>query len=117
MMLHRTLLDLDLRSRDGAEEDPRSHAAPGRWIARLARTPFYPPLLSAYPILALFARNAREVPAADVVGVLAGAVVGAGALWLVIDLLLRDAPKAALVTAVAILMFYTLGPVIDGSEI
>jgi hypothetical protein len=73
-------------------------------------------LLSAYPILALFAQNAREVPAADVVGVLAGAVVGAGAIWLVIGLLLRDAAKGALVTAVAILMFYTLGPVIDWSE-
>jgi hypothetical protein len=72
--------------------------------------------LAAYPILALFARNAREVLAADLVGVLAVAVVAAGAIWLVIGLLMRDAAKGALVTAAAILMFYTLGPVIEWTE-
>src|SRR5262245_14735263 len=115
-MLRQTRLDRDLRAGDGAGEDPRPHVAPGRVIGRLARSPIYPLLLSAYPILALFAQNAREVPAADVVGILAGAVVGAGAIWLVIGLLLKDAAKGALVTAVAILMCYTLGPVIDWSE-
>jgi hypothetical protein len=114
-MLRQPLLDRDLRAGDGAGEDPRPHAAPRPWIARLARTPIYPLLFAAYPILALFAQNAREVPAADLVGVLAGAVVGAGAIWLVIGLLLKDAAKGALVTAVAILMFYTLRPVIDWS--
>jgi hypothetical protein len=73
-------------------------------------------LLAAYPILALFAQNAREVPVADLVEVLAGAIVCAGAIWLVISLMLRDAAKGALVSAVAILMFYTLGPVLDWCE-
>jgi hypothetical protein len=88
----------------------------GGRIGRLIRTPIHPLLFAAYPILALFAQNAREVLAADLVGVLAGAVVGASAAWLLFGLLLRDAAKGALVAAAAILMFYTLSTVIDWSE-
>src|SRR5690242_13272766 len=61
-MIRQTLLDRDLRDVDRAGEDPRPDPALGRLIARLARTPIYPLLLAGYPILTLFAQNAREVP-------------------------------------------------------
>jgi hypothetical protein len=86
-------------------------------IERLARTPIYPLLFAAYPILALFAQNAREVRAAELIELLAVAFAGAGAAWFVIGLLLKDAVKGALVAAAAILMFYTLGFVIEWSEV
>jgi hypothetical protein len=85
-------------------------------IQRLAGVPIYPLLLAACPILMLFAQNAREVLFVEVVGVLSGAVVAASAVWLVFGLLLKNAAKGALVVAVAILMFCTLGPVINFSE-
>ena len=84
---------------------------------RLARAPIYPLLFAAFPILALFAQNAREVRI-DELGILLGAAVAAaGMAWLVIGLLVRDAAKGALVAAAGILMFYTLGLAIERSEI
>src|SRR5262249_15513963 len=88
-MLRQTLPDHDLGTGDGAGEDPLPHAAPGRLIGRLARAPIYPLLFAAYPILALFAQNAREVRAVELVLPLAGTLAGAGVLWLVAGLLLR----------------------------
>jgi hypothetical protein len=86
-------------------------------IGRLARAPIFPLLFAAYPILALFAQNAREVRAVELVVLLAGAAVGAGLVWLVTGLVLKDAAKGALVATAAILMFFTLGIVIEWSEV
>lgn len=85
-------------------------------IGRLARTPIYPPLFATYPILALFAQNAREVRAAELPPALAAAVGVAAVAWLGAGLVLRNAAKGALVAAVAILMFYSLGSVLAWSE-
>ena len=84
---------------------------------RLFRAPIYPLLFAAFPILALFAQNAREVRVHEL-GMLLGAAVGvAGVAWLAIGLLVRDAAKGALVVALGILMFYTLGFAIERSEV
>ncbi len=85
-------------------------------IGRVAGAAIYPLLFAAYPILALFAQNAREVRAVELVVLVAGAMAGAALVWLVAGLLLRDAAKGALVTAAAILMFYTVGFVHEWSE-
>jgi hypothetical protein len=85
-------------------------------IRRLAGAPIYPLLFAAYPILALFAQNAREVRSVELGVLLTIAVTGAAVVWLVSGLFLRNAAKGALVTAVAILMFYTLGHVVEWSE-
>jgi hypothetical protein len=82
-------------------------------IARLTHRPIYPLLFAAYPILALFAQNAGEVRAIELVELLALAVAGTVVTWLVFALLLKDVAKAALVLAVAILMFYTLDRLIE----
>jgi hypothetical protein len=82
-------------------------------IARLSHRPIYPLLFAAYPILALFARNAGEVRAIELVQLLAVALVATGVTWLVLGLLFSDAAKAALVLTVAIVMFYTLDRLIE----
>jgi hypothetical protein len=116
-MLQRTLLDHRLGARRGAGEDALSPAATGeRLIGRLAGLPIYPPLLAIFPILALFAQNAREVRAVELIELLACAVLGAGAAWLVLGLVLKDAARAALVLAAAIVMFYALDRVIGLTE-
>lgn len=84
-------------------------------IERLARVPIYPLFFAAFPILALFAQNAREVRVGDVPPMLVVATAGAAVAWLLIGLLLRDAAGAALVVAAAIAMFYTHGPVLEWS--
>jgi hypothetical protein len=66
--------------------------------------------------VALFAQNAREVRAMELVSLLACAVAVAGVLWLVFGLLLRDAAKGALVAAVAIVMFYTVDRLMHTTE-
>lgn len=76
-------------------------------IGRLSRVPFYPPLLAAYPIVGLFARNANQVRASELAMPTVAAVAIGGAAWLAFSLLLRGAAKGAAVTAVALLMFYS----------
>jgi hypothetical protein len=73
-------------------------------------------LFAAFPILALFAQNAREVRAIELVSLLACAVAVAGLLWLVFGLLLKDAAKGALVVAAAIVMFYTVDRLLEPAE-
>ncbi len=73
-------------------------------------------MFPAFPILALFAQNAREVRAIELVSLLAVAVAVAGVLWLVFGLLLKDAAKGALVVAAAIVMFYTVDRLMEPTE-
>jgi hypothetical protein len=82
-------------------------------IGKLCRVPIYPLLFATYPILALFAQNAREVRAAELTTLLALAAAGAGAAWLLAGLLVKDAAKGALIAALAIVMFYSLGFVLE----
>ncbi len=78
--------------------------------------PIYPPLFAAYPILALFAQNASEVRTAELVLLLTFAVGVAATAWLVLGLLLRSAAKGALVTAAAVVPFYTVDRLIEPAE-
>jgi hypothetical protein len=77
---------------------------------RLARVPVYPLLLAAYPILALFARNAHQVRTSELTLPIAVVVAIAGATWLAFGLLLRGAAKGAVATAAATLIFYSAEP-------
>lgn len=78
--------------------------------------PVYPLLFAAYPILALFAQNASEVRTSELVLLLAVAVGVAATAWLVLGLLLRSAAKGALVTAAAVVPFYTVDRLIEPAE-
>lgn len=72
--------------------------------------PFYPPLLAAYPIVSLYGRNVHQVLASELAGPVAAAVAGGLAVWLVFGLILRTAAKGAVVSAAAILLFYSIEP-------
>jgi len=76
----------------------------------------HPFLLAMYPILALFAQNAREVRAVELGALLGWAVSGSLAAWLLLALLLRDARKAGLVVSLGVVLFFTLGWVVAISE-
>jgi hypothetical protein len=107
-MLQPRICDNGLGAGVGTGPDPLPPAAPGRLRRWAAVPPVYPLLFAAFPILALFAQNAREVRAVELVSLLACAVAVAGVLWLVFGLLLKDAAKGALVVAAATVMFYTV---------
>ena len=74
---------------------------------RFGRWPVHPILLAVFPILALFAQNAGQVRMSDPIRVVAGALVGTIAVWLVLGALLKDARKAALGASAAVLLFFT----------
>ncbi|MGP0068545.1 MAG: hypothetical protein ACLQGP_33715 [Isosphaeraceae bacterium] len=76
----------------------------GAWVV-------HPFLLAVYPILALFAQNAREVRAGELASLLLYAILGVTATWLLFGLLLRDIRKSGLVTSLAVLLFFTFGRV------
>jgi hypothetical protein len=77
-----------------------SRPALGRWVV-------HPFLLSIYPILALFAQNAREVRAVDPLRVGAISLVCTAILWLALSLLCRDWRKAGLITSAIVAAFFT----------
>jgi hypothetical protein len=76
----------------------------------------HPFLLAMYPILALFAQNAREVRGVELGALLGWAVFGSMAAWFLLALLLRDARKAGLVVSLGVVLFFTLGWVVAISE-
>jgi len=82
----------------------RLGAFAGRWVV-------HPFLFAIYPILVLAAQNAGEVRSGELPGLIAVAVLGALASWLLLCLALRDARKAGLVTSVAVAMFATFSSV------
>ncbi len=107
-MLQPTLYDRSLGSHLGEGTDPLPAQAQGRLIRWSARVPIYPLLFAVYPILVLFAQNAREVRSLELLSLLAAAAGIAAMVWLVLGLLLRSAAKGALVTAAAVVPFYTV---------
>ncbi len=74
---------------------------------RFGRWPVHQMLLAVFPILALFAQNAGQVRMSDPIRVVAGALVGTMAVWLVLTALLKDARKAAIASSAAVLLFFT----------
>jgi hypothetical protein len=84
----------------------RLGAFAGRWVV-------HPFLLAIYPILVLAAQNAGEVRSGELPGLIAVALLGALAVWLLLCLALRDARKAGLITSAAVAMFVTFSLVQD----
>ena len=81
----------------------------GSWVV-------HPFLLAMYPILALFARNAREVRAVELGALLGWALAGSVAAWLLLARLLKDGRKAGLVVSLGVVLFFTLDGVVAGAR-
>ncbi|HTQ09255.1 MAG TPA: hypothetical protein VMI31_04220 [Fimbriimonadaceae bacterium] len=71
--------------------------------------PFFPLVLAAFPIVALYAVNYAMVPIEDVWRPLGLTVAGAAIVWLVFALIARNVAKGAVVTAVFLALFFTFG--------
>src|SRR5207237_10745548 len=97
---------------DGHRADALPAAPAGRLISSAGRWAVHPLLFAAYPLLALFAQNAREVRTAELAALLGWALVGSLAVWLLLGLLLRDGRQAALVASLAVVLFFTVDRVL-----
>lgn len=76
--------------------------------------PFYPFLFAAFPVLALFAYNKFETQLLNIIRPLAVVLVFAGLLYGLFFLILRkDAGKAALVTGISLLLFFSYGHIFN----
>jgi hypothetical protein len=77
-----------------------------RWPA-LGKWAFHPLVLASYPILALFAQNAREVRSVDLVRLLVPVLVATLAVWFLLALATGNARKGGLIASLALLLFFT----------
>jgi hypothetical protein len=93
---------LEISADRRADAGPRRTSALGRWA-------IHPLLLAVYPILAIFAHNAREVRLHDLGRITVAVLVGMAATWLVLALFFRDWRKAGLLTSAAAGLFFTFG--------
>jgi hypothetical protein len=71
--------------------------------------PWYVILVSAYPILALLAHNATEVPLTDALLPLGISAIGAMVVIFSLHVILRNWQSAALVTTILLIMFFSYG--------
>jgi hypothetical protein len=108
-MFRHTLLDHPGGAGDEVGTDALPDAAPGRLIHSIGAWVVHPLFFAVYPILALFAQNAREVRAGELAALLLAAILGVSGTWLLFALLLRDVRKAGLVASLAVLLFFTFG--------
>ncbi len=92
---------------NGGPGQTRVVAPPAGLSDRFGRWAFHPVLFGLYPILALFAQNAREVRTADPIRVVAFALLGTMTTWIVLSLLLRESRKAALIASAAVVLFFS----------
>lgn len=69
----------------------------------------YPFLFGLYPVLALIAHNANEMDFSSGLRALVGSLLFTLILYAITLLLIRDPSKAALITSVFILLFYSYG--------
>ena len=67
---------------------------------------FHPLVLASYPILALFAQNAREVRSADLVRLLVSVLVATLAVWFMLALATGSVRKGGLIASLALLLFF-----------
>jgi hypothetical protein len=71
--------------------------------------PWYPIVISAYPVLALLSANAGQVPPSAVLRPLLVSIVFGGLLFLIVWLFLRKTHKAAFLTTLLLALFFTYG--------
>jgi hypothetical protein len=79
----------------------------GRWLS----TPWYPLVVGVYPVLALLAANVGEVKVEAGWRVLLICLCLAGSLFYLLRLLLKDPRRAAFVSALWLVLFYSYGHV------
>src|SRR5262249_23481209 len=115
-MLQQTLLDHTRGAGDGGRADALPAASPRPLIGSLGSRVVHPFLLAMYPILALFAQNAREVRAVELGALLGWALAGSAAAWLLLARLLKDGRKAGLVVSLGVVLFFTLDGVVAGAR-
>jgi hypothetical protein len=75
--------------------------------------PVHPLLFGAFPLLALYARNAGEVPIHQLIRPLGLALAGTVVLWVVFTLLTRNVRKAAMSASAVVLAFFSYGHVLN----
>lgn len=76
---------------------------------RLSRLPFHPIIFTTYPILALLATNIVEVEIKIVMRPLLISLAGTVIVLLIVRLVLKDWRKAALVTTLLLMLFFSYG--------
>jgi hypothetical protein len=74
---------------------------------RLRDWVIHPPLLAVYPVLALFAWNAAEVPLSTLFKFVAIAVASSAVVWFAVNLIVNDGRKAGLITSLFVVVFFT----------
>src|SRR4026207_337876 len=79
----------------------------------LRRLPFYPLLFALFPVLSLAAHNIQEIALDVVVRPLLISFVLCLIVFVLLRALLRDWPRAALITLICLLFFFTYGQVYD----
>jgi hypothetical protein len=79
----------------------------------LRQFPLYPFAFAAYPVLALLAVNIKEVEASVVVRPLVVALIAATVVFLLLKVSVKDTFKAALITSLLLMLFFSYGHVYD----
>ena len=110
-MFRQALLDHPVGAGDRIGADALPDAPKGGLIRSIGGWVFHPFLFAAYPILALFAQNAREVRTGELATLLLFAMAGVAGTWLIFAPLLRIARKAGLVASLVVLLFFTFSQV------
>ena len=77
----------------------------------------YPLLASAYPILALYAINLREmIPIGQLIGPLVVALAGAAVVMVAVRLVAHDWHQVGMFTTLLVVLFFTYGPAWEAVE-
>ena len=71
----------------------------------------YPFLFAVYPAIALLGNNIEEIKAETALRALATSLLAAIVLFLLLNLLLKDRPRAALITSLVFVAFFSYGHV------
>jgi hypothetical protein len=82
-------------------------------MPHLSKIPFHPLLFALFPTITLYANNIHEVPGSVIWRPLLISLAGALLFLVLLRLLLRDWLKAALITSLLLLLFFTYGRIYD----
>jgi hypothetical protein len=91
---------LAIASDRAVRPSPQAWKGLGNWT-------IHPLVLASYPILALFAQNAREVRSADLVRLLVSVLAATLAVWFMLALATGNVRKGGLIASLALLLFFT----------
>jgi hypothetical protein len=80
-------------------------------LSKLKHLPFHPFLFSAYPILALFAINIDQIRSNEVVGSLLFTLAASVVIWFLLNLVIKDWLRSAILVSLYFTLFFTYGHV------